>query len=333
MYTAYAFGYRRTSPLFSIHSYRHITRPVEINPWLEGIGRGTFLNVLNKIKKAIAFALAPSDFDPGGGKRSSEQAISAGCQSVSNAPTKIFNENLFAAVKNASATSLRDIPDGQVDLVLTDPPYFDNLSYSELSDFYLAWHQVLGVAEGPYRNPQRHAPLQKSLVVRANEKATIELYRRELSGVFAECKRVLTPKGLCVFTYHHRSAEAWLSLGYALAASGLTCTAVLPMRGEGQGGLHSFEGTLKWDAVFVCRNSNKCSSTTSGSLVVAESAALKAKESAAAFYARLSANKRIGFKVIDRLNLFRALTVASSKLGAPQRGYVLVSEVITEQGV
>lgn len=53
MYTAYAFGYRRISPMFSIHGYRHITRPVEINPWLDGIGRGTFPNVISKIGKAM----------------------------------------------------------------------------------------------------------------------------------------------------------------------------------------------------------------------------------------------------------------------------------------
>ena len=56
MYVGYAFGYRRISPLFSIHWFRHITRPVELNPWLDRIGRGTFPNVLNKINRGIQFA-------------------------------------------------------------------------------------------------------------------------------------------------------------------------------------------------------------------------------------------------------------------------------------
>jgi len=66
MYTAYAFGYRRTSPMFSIHSYRHITRPVELNPWQDGVGRGTFINTVRKISKAIAFAKAPEELHPEG---------------------------------------------------------------------------------------------------------------------------------------------------------------------------------------------------------------------------------------------------------------------------
>ena len=69
MYTAYAFGYRRISPLFAIHAYRHVTRPVELNPWLKGIGRGTFPNVLNKLRAAIAFAMAPTELAPQGGRR------------------------------------------------------------------------------------------------------------------------------------------------------------------------------------------------------------------------------------------------------------------------
>ena len=59
--------------------------------------------------------------------------------------------------------SLEGIPDGSIDLILTDPPYFDNLSYSELSDFYLAWHQSLGMAEPPYDNPAIAEKIQQWL--------------------------------------------------------------------------------------------------------------------------------------------------------------------------
>ena len=42
MMTNYAFGWRRLAPLFSIRAFRHVPRPVEINPWLDGTGRGTY---------------------------------------------------------------------------------------------------------------------------------------------------------------------------------------------------------------------------------------------------------------------------------------------------
>lgn len=63
MYVGYAFGYRRIAALFSFHGYRHIVRPVELNPWLDGPGRGTFPNVLAKIGRAIEYAIAPYTLD------------------------------------------------------------------------------------------------------------------------------------------------------------------------------------------------------------------------------------------------------------------------------
>ena len=331
MYTAYAFGYRRTSPLFSIHSYRHISRPVEINPWLDNIGRGTFLNALNKIEKAIAFAKAPADPDLAGGRRPSNQSVGRQISSVGTTPQSLFAGDYSAVIKTSSSAELKEIPDGAVDLILTDPPYFDNLSYSELSDFYLAWHQVLGVATGPYKNALRSAPIQKSLVVRSKDESAIEVYCKELSEIFAECKRVLRPDGICVFTYHHRSADAWLSLGYALANSGLRCTSVVPMRGEGQGGLHSYEGTLKWDAVLVCRHAKIKQVSRADSIIVPERAIKRAEIVAARFNARLTAIKRLGFKPADHLNLHRALIAAASRPGLPKRGVRLLSEALPSE--
>ena len=71
-----------------------------------------------------------------------------------------------------------------------------------------------------------------------------------------------------VLTYHHRSERAWWALGEALVRSGLQCTGVISLRGEGQGGLHSYEGTIKWDAVLVCRPGKGLPVIEKGTLVV-----------------------------------------------------------------
>lgn len=160
MYTAYAFGYRRISPMFSIHSYRHITRPVEINPWLDGIGRGTFPNVLGKIARAVELAKAPTELDPKSGRRPSMACCRTAASEVSTHPRMVLGGSSRASISTSSSEDLEGIPNGSIDLILTDPPYFDNLSYSELSAFYLAWHQSLGVAEPPYDNPALAAPIE-----------------------------------------------------------------------------------------------------------------------------------------------------------------------------
>ena len=328
MYTAYAFGYRRTSPMFSIHSYRHITRPVEINPWLDGIGRGTFPNVLGKIAKAVAFVGSPTNLDPKGGRKPATAYRRAAAKDIAIPARRLLGDSSRASISTKTSENLEGIPDGSVDLILTDPPYFDNLSYSELSDFYLAWHQSLGVAEPPYDNPTLAAPIKENLALTDRGDQSIEVYRDSLRRIFCECHRVLKREGILVFTYHHKSPVAWGSLGNALAHSGLECVAVLPLRGEGRGGLHSYDGTIKWDAVFVCRKGTPAPSSTSGEAVVARTAVTQARQRASAYAEDLAKARRIGFRGPDRLNLERAMIVASAVIAPAQLDLVRLSDAL-----
>lgn len=314
MYTAYAFGYRRISPMFSIHAYRHITRPVEINPWLDGIGRGTFPNVLGKIARAVEFAKAPTELDPKSGRRPSMTCCRTAASEVSTHPRMVLGGSSRASISTSSSEDLEGIPNGSIDLILTDPPYFDNLSYSELSDFYLAWHQSLGVAEHPYDNPALAAPIAENLALTDRADRSVETYRERLQRIFCECHRVLKSNGILVFTYHHKSPVAWGALGDVLARSGLKCTTVLPLRGEGQGGLHSYDGTIKWDAVFVCRKGTPVRPTATDKVVVPRIAIRKAQQRTAAYAEDLAKTQQIGFRDPDRLNLERAMIVASAIL-------------------
>jgi len=328
MYAGYAFGYRRVSPLFSIHSYRHIVRPVELNPWLEGVGRGTFPNVLHKIKRAIQFAKSPSDLTPKGRRRPASRQIGPTDGTVGNHPREVLCGKLQAAIRTQDSVDLSALPDDAVDLVLTDPPYFDNLSYSELSDFYLSWHQTLGLAERPYARPNRAAPIRTNLAVTATtDEATTE-YRRKLALIFRECWRVLHPQGVCVLTYHHKSVKAWHALGDALARSGFRVSSVLPLRGEGQGGLHSYDRTIKWDAVFVCRKLGEQREDEDGPVVVPKQAIRTAAERSQAYRSRLTKKKRLGFRSPDQLNLCRAFVAAAARVGPLTPRSLLLEEAL-----
>lgn len=328
MYTAYAFGYRRISPMFSIHGYRHITRPVEINPWLDGIGRGTFPNALGKVAKAVAFTAAPTNPDPKGGCKPAMTHRNAATKDVSTHPSRVLGGSSRASISTKTSESLEGIPDGSIDLILTDPPYFDNLSYSELSDFYLAWHQSLGVAEPPYDNPVLAAPIKENLALTDRGDQSIEVYRYRLHRIFCECRRVLRMNGIMVFTYHHKSPLAWAALGDALVRSGLKCATVLPLRGEGQGGLHSYDGTIKWDAVFVCRKGNQVASASSDNAAVPRTSIKKSKQRASAYAEDLAETPQIGFRDPDRLNLERAMIVAAAVIAPPHPDFMPLSDAL-----
>lgn len=332
MYAAYAFGYRRLSPLFSMHSYRHIVRPVELNPWLEGIGRGTFPNALNKVNKGVAFAKAPTDLHVDGGRVFGGGPVGPSDGRVGRSATDVVEGELDAAVAVQNSTDLSGLPDESVDLVLTDPPYFDNVCYSELSDFYLAFQQVLGIAEPPYDDVSLPAPMALNLAAANRSDEAVREYAKGLHAVFSGCARVLRRDGVCVFTYHHGSPRAWLSVGEALAGSGLSCTAVLPLRGEGRGGLHTFDGTIKWDAILVCRKtgSGERSTEIAGGqdVIVPEEAAGQAGEAVRAYGKRLSHDEKLGFGAPDRINLYRAYLISEASIGELGPGWMLLKDAL-----
>src|SRR5262249_46376249 len=120
MLTYYAFGWRRLAPLFSIRAFRHVCRPVEINPWLDGTGRGTFPNAVRQVQRAIDFARGPEVAHLDGGF----------IHSGSLDPM----EGQRCHIVQGDSRTLARVRDKSIDLILTDPPYFDNIAYSELSD-------------------------------------------------------------------------------------------------------------------------------------------------------------------------------------------------------
>ena len=52
-------------------------------------------------------------------------------------------------------SSTTGLPDGSVDLVVTDPPFFDNVHYSELADFFFAWQQLSKADDHAEHSPRK----------------------------------------------------------------------------------------------------------------------------------------------------------------------------------
>jgi adenine-specific DNA methylase len=102
------------------------------------------------------------------------------------------------------------LPDGAVDLVLTDPPYHDDVQYSELSLPLRVW-AGLGTDD-----------LDGEAVVNGatGNNAGHEAYRTLLENIFSEARRVLRVDGHLVFSYANREPEAWVDLLAALDVAG-----------------------------------------------------------------------------------------------------------------
>jgi len=294
MMTQYAFGWRRLSPLFSIRAYRHVTRPVEINPWVDGTGRGTFPNAVRQVQCAIDAAKSPKEPILGGGFRVVKDSTSK--PDVTSSPT--------GEILHRSADNLDVIADDSVDFVLTDPPYFDNIAYSELSDFFVPWLQQLDLV------PQNcvRIGLEQNLAANGRDNKSLEEFERALRNCFMEVVRVLKPDGRLVFTYQHRMAGAWHALACALNGIGLQTIQIIPLLGDSGSGIHKQRKTSSWDAVFVMKKEKFATSVAEPGL---SSTMLDAARSHwRTWCQRLEDGLPCRFTEADRANLYRACLTA-----------------------
>jgi adenine-specific DNA methylase len=160
------------------------------------------------------------------------------------------------SIHNRSSEDLSLIPNQSVDLILSDPPYYDNLPYSELSDFYHVWLKKL-LGKLYVGHSKAHTPLQGSLFAgrrqgHGTREEIVKAYTTSLVSIFKECGRVAKADARFIFTFHHRDSMAWSALGKALLSSPFRILKVFPVRSEGRSGLHNYDGTIKWDSVFIC---------------------------------------------------------------------------------
>ncbi|WP_052890171.1 hypothetical protein [Thermogemmatispora carboxidivorans] len=142
------------------------------------------------------------------------------------------------------------LPDGSVDAIITDPPYFDFVHYSELADFFYAWLRPAlqerypefapETTRSPYEVQQRQA----------------EAFSAALCRVFRECRRVLKAEGLLVFSFHHSRTEGWAAVGEALLQAGLAIAAVHPIKAELALATPKSQtrSPINYDAILVCKH-------------------------------------------------------------------------------
>lgn len=232
MMCAYAGGWRRLTPLFSIRAYRHIARPVELNPWLTKNGRGTFPNAVRSVVRAAASVVSEDEPSADGGSRTVRRCVPG-----------VWD------IRCQDANDLDHIAEGSVDLVLTDPPYFDYIAYSELGHFFAPWMARLGLI----RSRRLAAQFPKGqLASKGNMAATSDRFAEELSKRLSEVVRVCKPTARVVFTYQSKDVRGWRALGAALAANGIRPLQAWPMFSDTGAGLHKHPNSISWDCVLHC---------------------------------------------------------------------------------
>lgn len=139
-------------------------------------------------------------------------------------------------VAQYSATSL-PCPNSHFDAVITDPPYYDNVPYSYLSDFFYVWLKRCVGDFYPDLFSTPLTPKSKEIVAYTYDRTWEEAkkyFESKLGESFREIHRVLRPNGIATIVYAHKTTEGWETVINALLDSGLVITASWPINTEMQ---------------------------------------------------------------------------------------------------
>ncbi len=253
MFCKYEVEWHKISVFFGLHAYHPIERPTENNIWGTAYGRGTFVKCYEKVLKAKRYCQRPYErLTDLHGRRFSK---TTGAEKIEGHLVASFDELVSteraALLRCQSSEDLSFLPDRSVDAVITDPPYFDNLQYSELADFFYVWLR-LGLKDDYAWFEPEYSSHPRELVQNEKLGKTTDFFREGIRKVFAECHRVLKDDGPMVFTFHHAKTWAWAALADALLNAGFYVSKSHIVRSEGKSGFHSSEGNIRYDAVLVC---------------------------------------------------------------------------------
>jgi putative DNA methylase len=170
-----------------------------------------------------------AETDPLGGGPSNLQAklerILVGCDALLQLPAPVNVRKAYA----------QDLPfeSGFFDAIITDPPYYDNIYYNILADFFFAWKRILFSRIEPELFAGSHTDWSRELVASKNRSGSKTKahsdYCTQLGQAVKEAARVLSDDGVFSLVYSHSSLNGWEALIRAYRASGLSITGIEPL--------------------------------------------------------------------------------------------------------
>lgn len=234
--------------VFSHHAYTFPYTALENNPLFPQPNSGNLLLLYNdRISNAIEWSKAPIERAVKNKqtiKVNIEGEIDRGIQcadisNLNNVPRGFF-------IKQADSSKF-SLPKKSVDFIVTDPPYFDNVQYSDLSNFFRVWLQHLLPNESNWQYSEMNSAVSNSNSYRGN-------YAKMVYGIWKKCYSPLKPpNGRLIFTFHHWKGQAWAELAISLLKANYRLINSYVIKSENPTSVH-IKGinSLKHDSVMVC---------------------------------------------------------------------------------
>lgn len=216
--------------MFSHHILKPERTPIEANVWGTEKSSGSFSTLFKtRLLRCIDYQKNPFEVVPYSSRAKSSHSKIYGSsipftQKVVNFLPESDSLTKHAVYISSGSSHRTELPNESVDFIVTDPPFFDNVHYSELADFFYAWQQINHKhIRSPIESTRQHDEVQDK---NANQ------FTKKLKSVLCECNRVLKNDGILVFTYHHSRYDSWFSLCEACVDSGFHFVNAHPIKSE-----------------------------------------------------------------------------------------------------
>ncbi len=221
--------------IFRDNNFNPPLYPAENNVWGTVNGRGTFTSSWDMVMDGVTYARNPT-----------ERYIQDD-ETVKSPP---FDQPVGkeASIRLGDAREIDE--ENEFDAIITDPPYYDNVIYSELSDFFYVW--LRPILKQTYDGfEEEHTPRVDSIVANPAVQKGVEEFESEIKQAFATIRKAIKSDGVLSFTYHHAGIESWGELLEALCEVGFEVTSTYPVSAE----TNKFFGgeSVSFDIIIIAR--------------------------------------------------------------------------------
>ncbi len=157
---------------------------------------------------------------------------------------------------------------GEYDIIVTDPPYYDAIPYSDLMDFFYVWLRRGLHGLSPEMNAVFAEPLAPKWSHEANDGELIDdsarfggdkaaskrNYEEGMARAFRACHTALRPDGRLVIVFAHKHPDAWETLVGAIIKAGFVVDGSWPIQTEREARTRSLSSAALSSSVWlVCR--------------------------------------------------------------------------------
>jgi putative DNA methylase len=158
-------------------------------------------------------------------------------------------------VARGSATS-QPWPEAALDAVITDPPYYDNVPYADISDFFYVWlKRTVGHLYlehfGGQGTPKKQEAVADATRHGGDKRKANHAYEQMMAQSLAEAHRVLKSGGTLAVVYAHKTTLGWSTLVDAFRYAGFTVAEAWPLDTENKSRLRAMESAALASSIFL----------------------------------------------------------------------------------